>query len=234
MKKLIISIIFLISGICSFGQSNIDTSKFYVSKIDSAFFNQIGNSWIVTGSLLKVDTVFNEGFYKSYFNKSLKVPLYCTDSLYQGGGTCSRKGMYFTGNYLTATSKDYAASGYDEGHLVDAKDYAFDCVKEKTTFKFYNALPQTPALNRGIWKHYETLIRKLSQTTHLFIIAGGIFNTNKTIGNGVAVPDLCYKIVYDNTGKLLYCLLFPNDNSQSVKSISIDDLNEILGYQIVF
>ena len=50
---------------------------------------------------------------------------------------------------------------------------------ELITFRFYNALPQTPKLNRGIWKHYETEIRKLSQNDSILIITGSIFSNKK-------------------------------------------------------
>ncbi|MEI9934254.1 MAG: DNA/RNA non-specific endonuclease [Ferruginibacter sp.] len=182
----------------------------------------------------KVDTIFNEGYYKSYYSYSIKDPLYVTDSLYKGGGECSRKGDHFTGvEGITATDKDYAHSGFDKGHLADAEDFAFDCDEQKGTFKYYNCLPQTPRLNRGIWKVYEEKIRELSQSTHLFIIAGGIYST-KTIGDRVGVPDYCYKIVYDDEGQLRYCLLFPNNNSDMGGEITLAQLKELLGYPLVY
>jgi endonuclease G len=54
----------------------------------------------------------------------------------------------------TATSRDYAGSGYDKGHMAAALDFASDCEKEEMTFVYYNALPQTPNLNRGVWKSF--------------------------------------------------------------------------------
>jgi DNA/RNA endonuclease G (NUC1) len=90
-------------------------------------------------------------------------------------------------------------------------------------------------LNRGIWKTWETKVRKESKTKHLLIVCGGIFG-NKTIGDGVAVPDYCWKIVYDEeTNKLLYCLLFPNDKSDSVDTtITLTDLKSRLGYTLTY
>ena len=51
--------------------------------------------------------------------------------LYKGGGECSRKGLVFkTGGVRnSATAQDYYKSGYDQGHLVNFEDYAYDCVK---------------------------------------------------------------------------------------------------------
>lgn len=184
----------------------------------------------------KVDTVINEGIYTSYYSYQLKEPLYVVYDLYKGGGDCSRTAFHFTtiGLPSEATQKDYKASGYDEGHLCNAKDFAGDCAKEQITFHFINCLPQTPRLNRGIWKHYETRIRILSQLKHLKVICGGIFDSTHFIGNGVAVPTYCWKLVLTNDNEVVFCLLFPNDNSDTVQELSIDELKNKLDYDIKY
>jgi endonuclease G len=135
----------------------------------------------------------------------------------------------------TATPKDYSHSGYEEGHLADAKDFASDCSLEAKTFEFFNCVPQTKKLNRGIWKTWETKIRRESQTKHLLVVCGGIYR-GKTIGDKVAVPEYCWKIVFDEeANKLMYCLLFPNDNSDTVNTtISLEDLKVKLGYELTY
>ncbi len=188
-------------------------------------------------SQLKSDTIINTGIYKSYFCYAVKQPLYVTYALYKGGGDCDRdrEGFDFKKcGIKTASDKDYSKSGYDKGHLVNAEDFAFDCEKEALTFCYYNCLPQTVALNRGIWKTWEEKIRETSQTRKLFIIAGGIYG-KKTIGkNKIGVPDYCYKIVLDaQTKDIIWCLLFPNDKSGDVVEISLDNLKRKLGYGLV-
>jgi endonuclease G len=189
----------------------------------------------LSSSAQVVDTIINTGVYKSYFSYSVKEPLYVTYSLYKGGGECSRKGLTFDECGInTATDADYAHSGFDKGHLANAEDFAYDCDKDKITFCYYNAMPQTVKLNRGIWKSWEEKIRTLSQKKHLFIVAGGIYST-KTIGpNHIGVPDYCYKIVLNGTGKkVLYCLLFPNDDSRTVRELPVEELKGMLGYALV-
>lgn len=154
--------------------------------------------------------------------------------LYQGGGDCSRERMNFKKEYRTASSSDYAKSGYDKGHLVNAEDFAFDCDKEKCTFSFYNCIPQHPKLNRGSWKSWETTIRKESQKDILKIYAGAIYG-KQTIGKGVAVPDYVWKIVYNTRTKLItHALLFKNDDSEAVQRITTSQLKQLLGYEINF
>jgi len=157
--------------------------------------------------------------------------LYVVYHLYQGGGDCSRKGMTFIADSGTATNSDYSRQGFDKGHLADAKDFAYDCNKELSTFSYYNCLPQTPRLNRGIWKTWETKIRKESQYFHLKIICGGIFSDSTFIGSGVGVPTFCWKIVIDeDDSTLLHCMIYPNDNSDTYQDISLEELKNQLGY----
>jgi endonuclease G len=192
---------------------------------------------VATGFSQKADTVVNMEIYKSYFSYDLKQPLYVTYKLYRGGGGCERKNENFNFRKCgvkTASDSDYSGSGLDKGHLANAEDFAYDCEKEEKTFCYFNCLPQTVKLNRGIWKTWEERIRALSQTKKLFVIAGGIYK-NKTIGaNDVGVPEYCYKIVVDaRTKEILHCLLFPNDDSKKVTAISLAQLKKRLGYPLM-
>jgi len=183
----------------------------------------------------KVDTIIKKDAYYSYYSYAVKNPLYVVYHLYQGGGDCSRKSMAFISDSGTATNNDYKKQGYDKGHLANAEDFAYDCDKEKSTFSYYNCQPQTPRMNRGIWKVWETNIRKESQTVHLEIICGGIFTNSTVIGNGLYVPTFCWKIVVnelDNT--ILHCLIFPNDDSDTYQEITLSDLKAKLHYELVY
>jgi len=179
----------------------------------------------------QVDTIIHETNYTSYYNYKLHEPLIVTYTLYHGGGTCNRSDDRFITNGLpnSATAADYSGSDYDEGHLANSKDFAYDCNKQQATFRFYNCVPQTPKLNRGIWKHYETLIREQSNSENLYIVCGSFFGT-KTIGsNRIAVPDKCWKIVYSmDKKKVIYSLIFPNDNSDKYHDIDFVQLKGLV------
>lgn len=183
-----------------------------------------------------VDTVIDKGIYKSYFCKNYHEPLYVTYPLYKAGGKGSRVGMTFKNDsYLvTATAKGYAGSGYDEGHLADAADFSYNRKAEESTFRFYNALPQTPNLNRGIWKHYETEIREESQKDSLFIICGGIFSKDsKKLKDGSYVPDKCWKIIYNkHSKKVEKVMLFTNDANATETDTDMTTLEGLTGWQL--
>ena len=155
-------------------------------------------AWGTVFSQLVVD----KGIYKANFSNTFHEPSYVSYILYKGGGNCNRKNFRFKNDdsrLLCATDNDYKGSSYDKGHLANAEDFAFDCDKDELTFRYYNCLPQTVNLNRGIWKSKETQIREWSQSDKLYIICGGFFG-NKKIGN-IAVPSYCWKVVQSVSSK---------------------------------
>lgn len=153
--------------------------------------------------------VINKGIYKSYYSREIQGPSFVIYKLYKGGGNCSRKDDRFK-SQQGLPHFNYKKSGYDIGHLANAEDFAYDSYKEKLTFNYINAIPQTPHLNRGTWKHWEDIVRKESQSDSLLIMCGGSEYNNKNI------PQHCFKLVYSlTTGKLLNHLFFNNDNVEN-------------------
>ncbi|MES2761752.1 MAG: DNA/RNA non-specific endonuclease [Bacteroidota bacterium] len=186
-------------------------------------------------SLLCAQILINTGVYKCNFSNTLHEPRYVSYTLYKGGGNCDRAKFHFKNdkeNVECATDADYAESSYDKGHLANAEDFAFDCEKDELTFRYYNCLPQTTNLNRGIWKKNETLVRKWSQTQKLYIICGGYFKSKK-IGN-IAVPDYCWKVVQScKTKDILFCGWFKNSAKATVEEISVSELEKRLKSKVI-
>jgi len=171
---------------------------------------------------IKYDTLIKTPAYNSYYSFLYKAPVIVCYKLYKGGGDCSRAENHFRfintlGFENEAKPKDYAKSGYDEGHMANAEDFAFDCILEENTFRFYNAVPQTPENNRGIWKHYETETRKLSQSDSLLVICYNHFSTEK-LKTRIAIPDTNYKFVYSLTTHELLLSISICNNSQPIES----------------
>ncbi len=179
--------------------------------------------------------IVNKGIYKVAFSNTFYAPRYISYYLYKGGGDCNRENFYFKNDeprFQCATDEDYKGSHYEKGHLANAEDFAYDCVKDELTFRYYNCLPQTTNLNRGIWKAKETLIRKWSQTDRLYIICGGLFGKNK-IGN-VTVPSYCWKVVQSvSTRKVLFCGWFSNSNKATLEEISLTELEKRIKSTII-
>jgi len=184
----------------------------------------------------QVDTIIDCGFYKSYFDYETLEPLYVSYKIYKGGGKCPRDKFRFKNDtkIKMATNEDYDKSGFDMGHLANAADFAFDCVKDEKTFRFYNCLPQYPNLNRGVWKKWETRIREESQKDSLLVICGGIFSNRKMkVNSSVVIPDNCWKIVYSLSKKqVLWYIWFLNSPKAEVKELTFEEFNKLVPYNI--
>ena len=182
----------------------------------------------------KLDIIINKEIYTSFFSKDLKVPLYTTHYLFNGGGSYSRSKLRFKVEKYSAKDSDFSKSGYDRGHLVSAEDFAYDYRKQSITFSYYNCFPQTRHLNRGPWKSWENTIRGESKRWPLKIYTGGIYG-NRRIKGKVGVPDYCWKVVYNQkTGLILHALIFTNDNIGTVRRTTVSELKEILQYPVDF
>ena len=170
---------------------------------------------------LHYDTIINKGIYKSYFNTKLKQPVAVTYTLFKGGGSAKRDKDHFVATNITLHDKDYSHSGYDRGHMAPAEDFAYSDSLEKLTFSYYNCVPQVPKLNRGVWKKYETKVRKLSQKDTLIVIC--INHYKYTYLDHFNVPEICYKFVYTKAGKLVFGVGFTNTIATAGKEVILDE-----------
>lgn len=179
--------------------------------------------------------IVDKGIYKANFSNTYHESKYVSYYLYKGGGDCDRSKFSFKNddNRLeSAKDIDYKGSKYEKGHLANSEDFAYDCAKDELTFRYYNCLPQTVNLNRGIWKTKETLIREWSQKEKLYIICGGYFG-DKKIGN-ITVPSYCWKVVQSvSTKKILFCGWFSNADQAKLEEITLDVLENRLHSHIV-
>lgn len=178
--------------------------------------------------------IVDKGIYKVNFSNTYHEPKYVSYILYKGGGDCNREKFRFKNDdprLDCATDQDYKSSHYDKGHLANAEDFAFDCAKDELTFRYYNCLPQTANLNRGLWKTNETLIRQWSQNDSIYIICGGVFGKS-TIGR-IAVPSYCWKVAQSvSTKKILFCGWFSNTSNATLEVISVPELEKRLKSKI--
>lgn len=166
--------------------------------------------------------------YTSYFDTVFRQPVVVRYSLYKGGGPCSRAGFSFKNdrkNIKTATTSDYASSGYDRGHLANAEDFAYDCKLDELTFRYYNCIPQSKILNRGIWKDKEGVVREMSQKDTVTVIC--FAKDFKKVGK-LYVPSICGKIVIEKGGGVTMWVF---DQNGSILPSDPNLLNSYLTYK---
>lgn len=169
--------------------------------------------------------------FTSYISYSVACPMYVSYNLYKGGGNCSRDTMTWKCQTDSiGIESSYLHSGFDKGHLCAAEDFAYDCTLESNTFRYENAIPQKPGLNRGSWAMYEANIRSLSKKNHMFIICGG-FQWGTKIGK-ISVPKMCFK-VYKNltTNKITY-MIFQNTQQGTYSALDSLHFYRIVPYQL--
>lgn len=126
--------------------------------------------------------------------------------------TKERRDAFRTDPRLTdeqnAHCADYAGTGYDRGHAVPRDDMNRTFEVQADTFLLSNMSPQTPALNRGIWRWLEELVRVWGKEFKtVYIVAGPVFvgqQTRMVPSGRVAIPTEFFKIVIrqDQSGAL--------------------------------
>lgn len=99
-----------------------------------------------------------------------------------------------------ASPADYAASGYDKGHMAPAADFVHDAAQMSDSFSMVNMAPQLPGLNRQQWERLEETGRAWAWARgEVLIYVGPVMSLEpKTIGkNKVGIPQAFWKVLVD-------------------------------------
>jgi len=216
MKKLLIAFLLLVFVFTSAGLTPIPQTKNEITKWDMVISNQA---------------------YVSLFSKSAKNPVAVAYKLYKGGGPCKRDHFHFKAEkgIPSATAEDYSKSGYDEGHMANAEDFANNCTNDELTFRFYNCVPQTKELNRGIWRSLETSVREASQKDSLLVMCLNVYSdtTLHLKKTKVLVPTHCIKVVKSmSTGKYLWFEIFTNTATPIDENATKEEVESLFGNKI--
>lgn len=101
------------------------------------------------------------------------------------------------GGFKRVTPSDYLRTGFDQGHMCNSKDRSSTEEDNSATFSLANMQPQTPDLNRQVWKRLEDFSRDLVEQDNELYIVAGCYGGRRTIGraNKVTVPAKCWKVI---------------------------------------
>lgn len=115
---------------------------------------------------------------------------------------------------------DYRKSGYDRGHMAPAAAMRWSARAMSESFLLSNMAPQVGiGMNRGIWKSLEKKVRQwVDVRGELYVVTGNIYMSPnpKTIGPGrVAVPDACFKVIFDPLRMDAIAFIVPNRRGKS-------------------
>jgi endonuclease G len=140
--------------------------------------------------------------YTLSYNSSRGTPNWVSWTLQKSDiGTVDRQNNFHAETSLPdgfqrVTPADYNRTGFDRGHMCNSKDRTKTAKDNSETFSMANMEPQTPDLNRQVWKRLEEDSRKLAlKGNTLFILAGCYGNIGHIGGaNTVTVPKSCWKL----------------------------------------
>lgn len=130
-----------------------------------------------------------------------------------------------------ATLNDYSKSGFDRGHLAPNADMATK-LEQHDSFSLANITPQNPELNRNLWRDVEYVTRGLVyKYNEVWVVTGVAFNSQKLqrLNNNVLVPSHQFKAVYIPSQGIAGAYYAPNNDSQIVEVINLNDLKSRIG-----
>ncbi|MCL1623273.1 DNA/RNA non-specific endonuclease [Moraxella sp. Tifton1] len=121
---------------------------------------------------------------------------------------------------------DYSRSGFDRGHLAPNGDMA-DANTQYESFSLANIAPQNGTHNRNIWRHIESITRRMTmQHGRVYVVTGVVFDGHAVsrIGGRVLVPSHFFKAIYIPSLNQAGVYYSPNAENSSHEIISLAEL----------
>jgi len=108
---------------------------------------------------------------------------------------------------------DYTNSGFDRGHMAPNYGIAtrYGVKGQLETFFMTNIVPQTPTLNRQLWRRLEERIARhyANEYEEVWVVTGPVYDAQQqTLFSGVEIPDGFFKIVLDEDEGTVRVLAF--------------------------
>jgi endonuclease G len=136
---------------------------------------------------------------------------------------------------------DYTNTGYDRGHMAPSYGMGLShgADAQLQTFLMSNVIPQTPELNRGIWKKLEQTAANdwAQEREKIWVITGPVFiETNRV--NGIRVPAGSFKVLIDETRYVeVQAFLMPQhpveDATLGLYLTSVDEIERQTGLDLL-
>ena len=188
--------------------------------------------------------VIDRGEFLVGWSDSLRHPAWCAyhvtrENLHEDG---QRPSFLIDKSVPLAPRPDsYTKSGYDRGHMVPnhAIVSRYGSGEQRKTFLMSNIAPQTPQLNRGVWRDVEHRIADLwtARYGEIWVVVGCIpSESGETMPkSGADIPTSYFQVIMAQEGLDIRALavIFPQDvpwDAWAARSIvTIDELEELTG-----
>lgn len=134
----------------------------------------------------------------------------------------------------SASPSDYMWTGYDRGHMFPvASCNSYSALRD--CMLMTNMAPQTPGLNRGLWKRLENFERR-NADPYCYVISGTILSKNPIkLYNKVSIPIQFYKIIYNPKKGMVAFLVGQYDNDDiTMYVVTVDDIERLTGIDFFY
>lgn len=232
------SIIITVIAVVSITSAHADD----FTQCSESFYGGVYPEFINTKLSNKTQALCMDGFAVMYSGVS-RTPLWSAEYLdrkrLQQAKEIDREDSFHEESRLPksvrASLSDYSGSGYDRGHLAPNANMA-NRSQQYDSFSLANIAPQSPRNNRYIWRNIESATRYLTQQYgEVYSITGVAFTGKKTkqLANRVLVPSHFFKAVYIPAINQAGVYYAPNDESERIEVISVDELSTRIGIDVL-
>ena len=135
---------------------------------------------------------------------------------------------------MGANLSDYSGSGYDRGQLAPNGNMG-NRSQQYDSFSLANITLHSPRNNHYIWRNIESATRYLTQKHgEVYTITGVAFTDKKVkqLAGRVLVPSQFFKAVYIPALNQAGVYYAPNDESEHIEVISVDELTGQIGIDV--
>jgi endonuclease G len=148
---------------------------------------------------LAQQTVITYPGYTSYWNSTTLIPDSVIYIVKPHKKVAARSAKFHNTGGRLNENRDYAHSGYDQGHLCNASDENGNAVDEFNSFDQCNIYPQRPNCNRLTWLALENYVRQLAVKYGSVKVKVYWHNIAGYMGiDKVVIPAYCDKEIWYN------------------------------------
>ena len=190
--------------------------------------------------------VLDRGDFKIGWSDSLRRPVWCAYHVLREKQYVPEIRPSFKKDFDVPTSPApdaYSHTGYDRGHLAPNWAIATRYGREaqKLTFRMTNVAPQSPALNRQVWRDVEHRIADLwtARYGEIWVVVGCLppsETCSETLhGSRITVPEGYYQIVIAQEGMdvRMLAVVFPQTVGWAEWAarylVTVDEIEQLTG-----
>lgn len=220
-------------GVAILAQASTDCPQHYLTRKEPKIVAPL------SGDMIEI--CYDE--YAVLYSVATHTPLYTAENMtpaeMRGADRISRDKdfQFFEDRHLPesvrSTLDDYSRSGFDKGHMAPAGDFS-NMESQHQSFSLANVVPQSAAVNRGVWARIEASVRTLAKDGPVYVVTGPIFlgSAQYLKGGHVMIPSHVFKAVYAPKSRVVGAYIAGNADDQTYYTVSLKQLVTMTGIDV--